>query len=520
MNYEQAMALLRQYNSEPFHLCHAITVSKVMRRLAVELGYENEADFWAVVGLLHDIDFEQWPDEHCKKCIPLLQEAGCDDRLIHAVACHGYGLCTDLEPEHLMEKVIYHRTFSDIGAYEGEHLYLVETAYNPTPFPIFFINIEGYVYNGIPMEEFEIDPRRAMQYYVSRFHLLPFQQAKRRHLIKCAKRGYYHLETVDIYYNKKVRYINAPADCYVYPKIIPLHEIDQPNSTQQGDVVTKRWLIRDPFTLNGIREYRFGDPFNSVNFKATARSGTMDISAFKVNNRDFCSSRTFMVYLNFQIDTEVPIATKAYEQMMELGLSFASAIIRDAAYNGYKAGFAANCTLVTGEDQIRFPIKSGESHLEEILKEMAKVRHKTGISFFSMMENDVKGGLVDTEAMIEALEVGTLGGAGLDVFEEQPLSPQSPLWEMPTVYITPHTTPQVPDRDGRSIEIIRENARRFEAGEPLLNLMRKSDMMSGEGHTSGFAAAMNANMKPNPQIIKMLEKHLGKRGWTDPSEWM
>jgi len=302
--------------------------------------------------------------------------------------------------EHLMEKVVYHRTFSDIGAYEGEHLYLVETAYNPTPFPIFFINIEGYVYNGIPMEEFEIDPRRAMQYYVSRFHLLPFQQAKRRHLIKCAKRGYYHLETVDIYYNKKVRYINAPADCYVYPKIIPLHEIDQPNSTQQGDVVTKRWLIRDPFTLNGIREYRFGDPFNSVNFKATARSGTMDISAFKVNNRDFCSSRTFMVYLNFQIDTEVPIATKAYEQMMELGLSFASAIIRDAAYNGYKAGFAANCTLVTGEDQIRFPIKSGESHLEEILKEMAKVRHKTGISFFSMMENDVKGGLVDTEVYI------------------------------------------------------------------------------------------------------------------------
>lgn len=302
--------------------------------------------------------------------------------------------------DKLMEKVVYRRTFSDIGAYEGEHLYLVETAYNPTFFPIFFINVEGYVYNGIPMEEFELDPRKAMQYYVSRFHLLPFQQSKRRHLIRCAKRGYYHLETVDIYYNKKVRYIDAPAECYVYPRIIPLHEIDQPNSTQQGDVVTRRWLIRDPFTLNGIREYRFGDSFNSINFKATARSGSMDISAFKVNNRDFCSSRTFMVYLNFQIDTEVPIATRSYESMMELGLSFASAIIRDAAYNGYRAGFAANCTLITGEDQIRFPIASGESHLEEILKEMAKVRHKVGISFFSMMENDVKGGLVDAEVYI------------------------------------------------------------------------------------------------------------------------
>ena len=107
MNYEQAMALLRRYNSESFHLCHAITVSKVMRRMANELGYGDEADFWAVVGLLHDIDFEQWPDEHCKKCVELLRDGGADERLIHAVVCHGYGLCTDVAPEHEMEKVLF-----------------------------------------------------------------------------------------------------------------------------------------------------------------------------------------------------------------------------------------------------------------------------------------------------------------------------------------------------------------------------------------------------------------------------
>lgn len=107
MTYEQAMALLRQYNSESFHLCHAITVSKVMRRMANELGYGEEADFWAVVGLLHDIDFEQWPDEHCKKCVELLQNGGADERLIHAVVSHGYGLCTDVAPEHEMEKVLF-----------------------------------------------------------------------------------------------------------------------------------------------------------------------------------------------------------------------------------------------------------------------------------------------------------------------------------------------------------------------------------------------------------------------------
>lgn len=107
MNYTEALDLLRRYNSEAFHITHALTVSKVMRRMAEELGYGDEADFWAVVGLLHDIDFEQWPDEHCKKCVELLENAGCDARLIHAVVCHGYGLCTDVAPELEMEKVLF-----------------------------------------------------------------------------------------------------------------------------------------------------------------------------------------------------------------------------------------------------------------------------------------------------------------------------------------------------------------------------------------------------------------------------
>lgn len=302
--------------------------------------------------------------------------------------------------DYLMQKIVYQREFTYSGAYEGETTTLIETVYNPTPFPIFFVNIEGYIYNGLPMEQYEIDPRRAMQYYVSRFHLMPFMQIKRRHNIKCAKRGYYKLETVDIYYNKKTRYIEAPADFYVYPRIVPLGDLNEPNCFRQGESFTRRWLIKDPFSLNGIRDYHFGDSFNSINFKATARSGGLNLSAFKVNNRDFCSSRTFMVYLNFQTDAEIPISSSSFEAMMELGLSFSSAIIRDAAYNGYRAGFAANCCVITGEEQIRFPIQSGEAHLEEILREMAKVRHKVGISFYNILDHDIKSGLNDTEIYI------------------------------------------------------------------------------------------------------------------------
>lgn len=104
---DEALALLRQYNKEPFHLQHAFTVEGVMAWYAKELGYGDEADFWALVGLLHDIDFEQWPEEHCKKAPELLAAAGADERLIHAVVSHAYGHCSDVAPEHEMEKVLF-----------------------------------------------------------------------------------------------------------------------------------------------------------------------------------------------------------------------------------------------------------------------------------------------------------------------------------------------------------------------------------------------------------------------------
>ncbi len=109
MNREEALALLKQYNQEPFHIEHGVTVGRVMRWYAEKLGYGDEADFWEVVGILHDIDFERWPELHCVKAQEILAEAGLDPRLIRAVACHGWGVCADdlPEPEHEMEKVLF-----------------------------------------------------------------------------------------------------------------------------------------------------------------------------------------------------------------------------------------------------------------------------------------------------------------------------------------------------------------------------------------------------------------------------
>ena len=104
---QQALDLLKQYNSEPFHIQHALTVEGVMDWYARELGCGEDAEFWAMVGLLHDIDFEKWPEEHCQKAPELLRPAGLSEAFIHAVCSHGYGLCSDVEPEHPMEKVLF-----------------------------------------------------------------------------------------------------------------------------------------------------------------------------------------------------------------------------------------------------------------------------------------------------------------------------------------------------------------------------------------------------------------------------
>ena len=107
MTREQAVALLRKYNQERFHLQHALTVEGVMRWYAGQLGYGGDADFWALAGLLHDVDFERWPERHCVKAPELLREANASDELIHAVVSHGWGITVDVAPEHEMEKVLF-----------------------------------------------------------------------------------------------------------------------------------------------------------------------------------------------------------------------------------------------------------------------------------------------------------------------------------------------------------------------------------------------------------------------------
>ena len=104
---DQALSLLMKYNKESFHILHGLTVEGTMRWYARELGYGEDEDFWGIAGLLHDVDFENYPEEHCRKAPELLAEIQAEPELVHAVVSHGYGLVSDVEPEHEMEKVLF-----------------------------------------------------------------------------------------------------------------------------------------------------------------------------------------------------------------------------------------------------------------------------------------------------------------------------------------------------------------------------------------------------------------------------
>lgn len=104
---DEAMELLKEYNTDPFHIKHALIVEGVMKYFARKLGYGDEEEFWGLVGLLHDLDFEKYPDEHCIREQEIMREQGIDERIIRATASHGYDITVDIRPEHEMEKVLY-----------------------------------------------------------------------------------------------------------------------------------------------------------------------------------------------------------------------------------------------------------------------------------------------------------------------------------------------------------------------------------------------------------------------------
>lgn len=305
----------------------------------------------------------------------------------------------------LIKRLRYRREFSAPGVFEGEELVITEIIYNNSILPVFFVDVESYIYDSLQLSEHTGGgDRGSMQLIISRFHLMPYMQIKRRHKIKCAHRGYYKMETSCIFTKsigmEKTAYFNYMSELYVYPKILDLRQTSYPVNFMQGDSLSKRRVMQDPFAVSGIRDYSIGDPFNMINFKATAKSGFQGIQSIKVNKLDYCSDRVFMIYINFQLSDIISIPTDIYEKLMEQAFSFAASFISEALRKGCKIGLAANCCQASGEKIVAFPIVGGLYHIEEILKKMATAQTKCGVSFASLLESGTRADIYDAEIFV------------------------------------------------------------------------------------------------------------------------
>jgi len=303
-------------------------------------------------------------------------------------------------------RIVYERRFSEVGVYEGEEVELIETVRNTGFFPLLFVDIESYFYNELELEEYEPDPSSTMQYCISRFHLWPYMQIKRHHRLTARARGHYKLQIASIYTKKQPIPLEAPAELYVYPKAIPLNLPALAIGRVQGDYISRHPLFTDPFSLAGIRDYRFGDSLSQINFKASARVPATGFSSspFKVNARDYCASRRLMIYMDLHLPMGSRIDGKEYRRRVERGLSFCAALVRDAIYDGLCVGFAANCKRTDGEMSTRFSPDGSEAHLLAILCEMACMDPADGASFASLLERDIREGMRDTEVLIVAFD--------------------------------------------------------------------------------------------------------------------
>ncbi len=303
-------------------------------------------------------------------------------------------------------RIMYERTFSEEGVYEGDTVELIETIRNTGFFPLLGVDVESYFYNELDLEEYEPDPGSTMQYVISRFNLWPYVQIRRHHSMTARKRGHYALHVATVYNKKNPIPLEAPAELYVYPRAVPLGLTPLAVGRMQGEYVSNRPLFTDPFSLAGIRDYRFGDPVSQINFKASARVPMTGFSSspLKVNARDYCASRKLMVYMDFHLPMGSKIDGREYEKRAEQGLSFCAALVRDAVYGGFRVGFAANCKRTTGDMSTRFACEGSEAHLMAIMKEMACMDPTDGASFASLLEYDIAGCMTDTEIIIVAFD--------------------------------------------------------------------------------------------------------------------
>ncbi|MEF2966396.1 DUF58 domain-containing protein [Paenibacillus sp. M1] len=303
-----------------------------------------------------------------------------------------------------LKGVRYTRYFTKRAVFEEESLEMVEVISNAKPLPLPWLRLESSMAAGIAFgkqKNLDVYSGDIYQNHISLFYLRPYRQITRRHRVSCSRRGLYRLESATLTtgdplgVTRMTQKFDLNLELLVYPRILELGELPLPNHSWLGSLPVRRWIVEDPFLTSGVREYRAGDDLKSINWKATARTG-----ALQVHQRDYTADHRLMICLNVE-DSETMWRNITEPERIELGIRFAASVAGYALRHGIETGLMCNARLADGPRESIVIGPSGDAgQLEWLLDTLARVVLDRTVSMSRLLEETVEQGTRDTDFLI------------------------------------------------------------------------------------------------------------------------
>ncbi|WP_054958255.1 DUF58 domain-containing protein [Paenibacillus dakarensis] len=293
-----------------------------------------------------------------------------------------------------MKRITYSRSFKAASCFEGENLELVEVIENRKMLPVPWLRVEsqfraGIIFRG--QHNLDISEGQFNQNHKSFFSLMPWTKIVRRHHVTAAKRGVYHLGTVSITsgdllgINSSVLSIPLSGKVTVYPEPMEIEDMSLPVQTWMGDLSVRRWIVEDPFLISGVREYREGDPLKDIHWKASARSGLL-----QVRRRETTADSRIKILLNIE-DHEQMWNTATNPDRVEHGIRLAAGIASHLLSLGMEIGFGSNGRLADEpNERISIPVSGGREQTQHILEALARLELNRIASFHDYLIQELE----------------------------------------------------------------------------------------------------------------------------------
>jgi|HigsolmetaAR203D_1030402.scaffolds.fasta_scaffold03209_8 uncharacterized protein (DUF58 family) len=304
-------------------------------------------------------------------------------------------------------RIRYDRRLSTRVCHQDDEIEMVETIENRKWLPVPWLRVESQIPAGLRFGEqanLDISSGSIYQNHKSLFSLMPYTRIIRRHAVKCAKRGYYRADSVSMTAGDlfgivtDTRRLDIGFELVVCPKPLMPEEWDLPTHSWMGEAVVRRWIVDDPFLIAGTREYRYGDPLKGINWKASARTGRL-----QVHKRDHSADHRLLIVLNVE-DHEGMWSVATNEALVDYALSLAAGMARYAAENGLEVGFAANAAEAgrPGEARPAFIAPdAGQPHLHAIYESMGRLKTERLLPLHELLQQI--GGRLDDRTDIAVL---------------------------------------------------------------------------------------------------------------------